>query len=159
MAFTRFKYDEARTKKELQQSTDVGRWVMNVPGNSSTPYYVEDPQIIIQKWGANMRTNTTNLEGNLLGVNRKLNRDCLFVDNYKNYDVTSEKIAYPSTTKLTTSQSRTMMPAWTARDLEQTNWYYPPLDPQEHTCMPFLANVNTRIIEKDKYDMNCSLKN
>ena len=58
MAFTRFKYDEGRTKKELQQSTDSGRWVLNVPGNGDTPCYMEDPHIIPQKWGANLRTNT-----------------------------------------------------------------------------------------------------
>ena len=62
MAFTRFKYDDCRTKKELQQATDPGKWVLNVPGNGDKPFYIEDPQIIIQKWGANLRTNTINLE-------------------------------------------------------------------------------------------------
>ena len=61
MAFTRFKYDNCRTKKSLQQSTDPGRWILNVPGNGDKPCYMEDPQIIPQKWGANLRTNTINL--------------------------------------------------------------------------------------------------
>ena len=51
MANTRFKYDDCRTKKALQQSTDPGRWILNVPGNGANPCYMEDPQIIIQKWG------------------------------------------------------------------------------------------------------------
>jgi hypothetical protein len=72
MAFTRFKYDDCRTKKSLQQQTDPGRWILDVPGNGSHPCYIEDPQIIIQKWGANLRTNTINLESDLLGVNRTL---------------------------------------------------------------------------------------
>ena len=55
MASTRFKYDECRTKKELQQSTDPGRWILNVPGNGSTPFYMEDPYIRIQKCGGNYR--------------------------------------------------------------------------------------------------------
>lgn len=150
MAFTRFKYDEARTKKELQQSTDPGRWIMNVPGNGETPYYIEDPHIRIQNWGANMRTNTINLESDLLGVNRKLNRDSTIKDSYVNFTPDSDQIEYPSTKKLTTEQSRTILPAWTARDLEQVNWYYPPLNPQENICFPFLSNVNTRILERDK---------
>ena len=66
MAFTRFNYDECRTKKQLQQSTDPGRWILDVPGNGDAPCYIEDPQIIIQKWGANLRTNTINLESDLL---------------------------------------------------------------------------------------------
>jgi hypothetical protein len=151
MASTRFKYDHCRTKKELQQSTDPGRWILNVPGNGSHPCYIEDPQIIIQKWGANLRTNTINLESDLIGVNRKLGRDCLGKDNYKNYNVENEPIKYPSCHALFTDQSRATNPAWWYRDLEQVDWWYPPLNPQENTCMPFLNNVNTRILEKDYF--------
>ena len=150
MAFTRFKYDEARSKKELQQSTDPGRWVMNVPGNGETPYYMEDPHIRIQNWGANMRTNTINVESDLLGVNRKINRDNTIKDSYLNFVANSDRIEYPTTKKLSTEQSRTILPAWTARDLEQVNWYYPQLNPQENVCFPFLNNINTRILERDK---------
>lgn len=151
MAFTRFNYDECRTKKQLQQSTDPGRWIMNVPGNGTHPCYIEDPQIIIQKWGANLRTNTINLESELLGVSKPLNRDCFNVDNYKKYNVPNDKINYPDCKKTMTEQSRTIMPAWTARDLEQVDWYYPPLNPQENVCLPFQSNLNTRILEKDYF--------
>ena len=61
MAFTRFHDDPDRIRKELQQSTDPGRWIMNVPGNGESPCFVDDPYIRIQKWGANLRTNTINL--------------------------------------------------------------------------------------------------
>ena len=149
MANTRFNYDSCRTIKHLQQSTDPGRWIMNVPGNGSNPCYMEDPQIIIQKWGANLRTNTTNLESELLGVNRMLSRDCLGKDNYNNFNVPNEAISFPSCTNLYTEQSRVIMPAWTARDLEQVDWYYPQLNPQENTCLPFENNLNTRILEKN----------
>ena len=151
MANTRFNYDPCRTKKQIQQSTDPGRWIMNVPGNGSDPAYMEDPFIRIQKWGANLRTNTINLESDLLGVNRSLSRDCLGKDNYKSYNVPNEAIQYPSSNKLTTGQSRTTDPAWWYRDKEQVDWYYPPLNPQENTCVPFLNNLNTRILEKDYF--------
>jgi hypothetical protein len=151
MAFTRFKYDDARTKKELQQSTDPGRWILNVPGNGSSPFYMEDPQIRIQKWGANLRTNTINLESELRGVNRELNKDCLGKNNYVLYNVPNEAIQYPSTANLTTEQSRSTNPAWWYRDVEQVDWYYPPLNPQENTCLPFQNNLSTRILEKDYF--------
>ena len=151
MAFTRFNYDECRTKKQLQQQTGPGRWILNVPGNGSNPCYMEDPQIRIQKWGGNLRTNTVNLESSLLGVNRTLSRDCLGKDNYHNYDVANEKIVSPNCNNLYTEESRAIMPAWTARDLEQVDWYYPPLNPQENTCMAFTNNLNTRILEKDYF--------
>jgi hypothetical protein len=151
MAFTRFNYDPCRTKKQLQQSTGPGRWILDVPGNGANPCYIEDPQIIIQKWGANLRTNTINLESDLLGVNRKLNRDCLGINNYQNYNVQNEAIQYPTCNNLFTDQSRATNPAWWYRDKEQVDWYYPPLNPQENTCLPFQNNLSTRILEKDYF--------
>jgi len=151
MAFTRFNYDDCRTKKSLQQQTDPGRWILDVPGNGSHPCYIEDPQIIIQKWGANLRTNTINLESDLLGVNRTLSRDCLGKDNYLKYNVPNEPISYPVCNQVFTDQSRATNPAWWYRDLEQVDWYYPPLNPQENTCFPFQNNLSTRILEKDYF--------
>jgi hypothetical protein len=151
MACTRFNYDPSRTKKKLQQSTDPGRWILNVPGNGSHPCYIEDPQIIIQKWGANLRTNTINLESDLRGVNRNLSRDCLGKDNYKMYNVENNAIQYPTCNNLFTDQSRATNPAWWYRDLEQTNSQFPPLNPQVNTCIPFQNNLSTRILEKDYY--------
>jgi hypothetical protein len=151
MAFTRFKYDDCRTKKSLQQATDPGRWILNVPGNGANPCYMEDPQIIIQKWGANLRTNTINLESDLRGVNRHLSRDCLGKDNYQNYNVPNQAIQYPTCVKLTTEQSRATNPAWWYRDLEQNNFEYPPLNPQVNVCVPFENNLSTRILEKDYF--------
>ena len=156
MANTRINYDECRTKKMLQQATDPGRYILNVPGNGSRPCYMEDPQIRIQKWGANLRTNSINLESELIGLganqgssnNRFLSRDCLVKDQY---NVNSEPIEYPSCSNLYTEESRTIMPAWTARDLEQVDWYTLPLNPQENTCLPFQNNVSTRILEKDYF--------
>lgn len=151
MACTRFKYDDCRTKKALQQATDPGRWILNVPGNGDRPCYIEDPQIIIQKWGANLRTNTINLESDLRGVNRKASRDCLGKDTYQQYNVSNQAIEYPSCNNTFTEQSRATNPAWWYRDLEQTDWSYPPLNPQANTCLPFQNNLSTRILEKDYF--------
>jgi hypothetical protein len=151
MACTRFFYDDCRTKKQLQQATGPGRWILDVPGNGENPCYMEDPQIIVQKWGANLRTNTIDLESSLLGVNRPLNKDCLGIDNYQKFNVPNEKITYPTCGALTTEQSRATNPAWWYRDTEQVDWYYPPLNPQENTCLPFQNNLSSRILEKDYF--------
>ena len=65
--------------------------------------------------------------------------------------VPSVKVSYPVNSCLTTEQSRVIMPAWTARDLEQVDWYILPLNPQENVCMSFQNNLNTRLIDKDNY--------
>jgi hypothetical protein len=157
MAETRFNSDPCRISKKLQQMTDQGRYMLNAPGNGESPSYVADPQIIIQKWGANLRTNNVNLESELLGVNRPLSRDCLGKDEYQKREFASAPMNYPVCTNLYTEQSRTIMPAWTARSLEQVDWYYPPLDPQENTCLTFENNLNTRLLERNSYveNINC----
>jgi len=151
MACTRFFYDDCRTKKQLQQSTDPGRWILNVPGNGANPCYIEDPQIIIQKWGANLRTNTINLESELKGVNKPLSRDCLGKDNYKSYNVQNQAIEYPVCNNTFTEESRATNPAWWYRDLEQVDWGYPPINPQINTCLPFQNNLSTRILVRDDF--------
>ena len=95
MAFTRFKYDDCRTKKSLQQATDPGRWILNVPGNGDKPCYMEDPQIIPQKWGGNLWTHCTDIQSSLLGIDRQLNRDCIDKEKYKRQIVYAAPIDYP----------------------------------------------------------------
>lgn len=160
MAFTRFHDDESRIMKQLQQSTGPARWILNVPGNGPTPSYMADPQIRVQTWGGNLMTNSVNLESELLGMNRRLNHDCLgknlFTDPKNQVD--TRQIEYPTCKKLYTEESRTIAPAWMVRDLEQVDWYFLPLNPQENTCMPFQNNLSTRILEKDYFvqKINCS---
>jgi hypothetical protein len=151
MAFTRFHDDPCRVEKQLQQSTGPGRWILNVPGNGDKPEYMADPQIRIQTWGGNLMTNCVDLESELRGVNRRANKDCLGKDEFTRFNVPTQRVSYPSNSALYTEESRTIMPAWTARDLEQVNWGILPLNPQENTCFPFENNLNTRILEKDNF--------
>lgn len=149
MAFTRFHDDPARVAKQLQQQTDQGRWILDVPGNGVKPCFMLDPQIIPQKWGGNLWTKSIDIQSSLLGIDRPLNRDCLKPN--EKYIKGSEPIVYPVCDNLTTEQSRAIMPAWTARDLPQNHAYILPINPQAHTEMNFRNNVSTRILEKDYF--------
>lgn len=151
MAFTRFKYDDCRTIKSLQQQTDPGKWILDVPGNGINPCFIEDPQIRIQKWGANLRTNTINLESDLMGVNRKITKNDCIDDVYTKFNVPNNAIHSDNCKAEFTQQSRAIAPAWMVRDLEQVDWYYPPINPQINTCLPFQNNLSTRILEKDYF--------
>jgi len=150
MAFTRFHDDPCRIQKRNQEISDQAQWIMNVPGNGDRPCFMNDPHIIPQKWGANLWTNCTDLQSSLLGIDRRVSRDCLGKDEYPK-QFNSSPIHYPICNSMTTEQSRAIMPAWTARELEQVDWYYLPLDPQENTCIPFENNLSTRILEKDYF--------
>jgi len=152
MAFTRFHDDEARIMIQLQQQTDQERWYLDTPGNGQKPCFMLDPQIIPQKWGANLWTHSTDIQSSLLGIDRRLNRDCLDKNIYKRQTVYASPIDYPTCdTFLTTEQSRAIMPAWTARDLQQNHAYILPKNPQANTEMPFQNYTSTRILEKDNF--------
>jgi hypothetical protein len=148
MAFTRFHDDPCRINKQLQESTGVGRYMLNVPGNGSTPTYMDDPFIRMQKWGGNLMTNTVNLESDLFGLSRNSNRDDIQTNEYRLNAVKSSAVQYPSQVP-STDQSRATHPAWELRDLEQTKLAILPLNPQENICFPFQNNLSTRILEKD----------
>lgn len=153
MAFTRFHDDSCRIEKQLQESTDPGRFMLDVPGNGLKPCYMQDPYMRMQKWGGNLMTNTINLESDLKGLTRSANKDCLNENDYKSHSVYTRQLEYPSCLSFT-EQSRAIMPAWTVKDLEQSNWDYLPLDPQENVCFTFQNNLSTRILEKDYYLIN-----
>jgi hypothetical protein len=48
-------------------------------------------------------------------------------------------------------QTRATHPAWMLRDVEQDNWKMLHFDPQENVFIPFHNNLNTRMIEKDRF--------
>ena len=147
MAFTRFHDDQARVEKQLQELTGPGRYMIATPGNGPAPPFMEDPFIRLQKWGANLRSNTINLESELLGIKQSVGKDCV---NKSIASVKSSALKYPSMNPIT-QQSRATHPAWMVRDLEQDNFQYLFLDPQENTCIPFHNNLNTRLIERDNF--------
>jgi hypothetical protein len=155
MSFTRFRDDPDRIKKQLQQSTDVGRYRLNVPGPGDKPLYFEDPYIRAQLWAGNVMTNTVDIEAELFGLSRRLNRDS--VDNYHHDERaslatrTNEMIRCPTRGGSSVEQSRATHPAWMLRDVEQDNWKMLHFDPQDNVFMPFFNNLNTRIIEKDRF--------
>ena len=154
MAFTRFHDDPCKINIQNQQSTDQGRWILNTPGYGDMPSYMEDPNIISQKWGGNLWTNAIDIQSSLLGLNTSLGKYYLGKD-YKSSNLgytLSRPIQYQSSNELTTEQSRAIMPSWTVRDVRQVTFPYLQLNAQENTTMRFPNYLSTRILEKDAFD-------
>ena len=75
MSFTRFSYDEERVRKDLQQSTDPGRYMLNVPGPGENMPMQDCPFIRLQKWGANYTPNLVHVENELRELLEKVIED------------------------------------------------------------------------------------
>ena len=158
MASTRYNYDKCRTEKRLQESSGPGRYMLDTPGQGLFLPFVNDPQIRLQGWGANLMSvrngHPIDIDSDLIGLNSGISKyekkgkfpynnninDKVVLNNYgiKNLPYTDE--------------SRSTHPSWMYRDLEQTRRYPLLLDPQENVCIPFHNNLSSRILERDKYD-------
>lgn len=150
MSFTRFHDDPARIQKQLEESTFLGRYQLNRPGPGIDMPFMEDPNVRLQSWGANLHNNTTDFESELRGLKRPLNRDLLHENNYKNTMTPTYQQNFPVMNPFV-EESRATHPAWMYRDLEQSKWETPLLDPQANLEKPFHENVQTRILEKDHF--------
>jgi hypothetical protein len=150
MSFTRFHDDPCRIKKELEESSFPGRYQLNTPGQGMDLPFLEDPNVRMQKWAGNLRDNTVNLESDLLGLTRPLNRDLFHENNYKNYAVSSSAFSTRSQAPFV-EESRASHPAWMYKDLEQPRWESPYLNPLDRIEPAFPSNLQTRILEKDAF--------
>ena len=156
MAFSRD--DNAKINCNLNDYNNSLGYMLNVPGNGSHPDFFNDPQIRLQRFGANLSENIVDINSKLLGIDKQLNRDH-YVANTRdnNFNPVYEKIEYPTNPSAITDQPRTTNPAWQVRGLERTNWDYPIFNPQLNTEITFAHNINSRQEEKDEFRMKCGM--
>ena len=152
MAFTRFHDDPARISKTLEESVFPGDYVLNTPGPGVYLPFQEDTSIRLQKWGANMQTNTVNLESDLLGMTRRTNWHRSDREEYREFKAPAQPVSYVSKQPFT-EESRASHPAYLYKDLPHDNWSYPQLNPQNMATIeqPFIMDVQTRILQRDHY--------
>jgi len=150
MSFTRFHDDPARISKSVEESSYSGRYYLNTPGQGVNLPFSEEPSLRLQGWGSNLTTNTVNLESDLKGLTRRICHDEVDVNEYTRHKVETKPFIY-SSIKPFVEESRASHPVWMYKDLEQTRWEYPWINPQDNVEQPFSWNVQTRILEKDSF--------
>jgi hypothetical protein len=156
MSFTRFHDDEVRINQQLKELTFPGRYQLAVPGPGASMPFQDDTHLRMQKWGANLRTNSINLESDLIGLTRPLQRDNVDTNNYKTESVNSSQVSYSNQNPFV-EESRASHPAWMYRDLEHPRWETPIINPQANLEKPFHDNIQTRILEKDYYQPSSTM--
>jgi len=150
MSFTRFHDDPNRIKKQVEESITGCNYMLNTPGQGVDLPFFEDPQLRLQKWGSNLRTNTINLESDLLGMTRLTNRDHLTKNDYQRNKADSTQKYYKNQQPIV-DESRASHPAWMYKDLEQTRWEYPYQKQLTDSEIKFENNVDSRMLEKDNH--------
>jgi len=145
MAFTRFHDDPDVIQKKLSESVFSGIYHLNTPGNGINNPYIDDVNIRLQGWGANLYTNTLDIDSSFKGLDHKLTSD------YKQYSIPKSNPYSYSTKCFSVDETRASHPAWLYRDLTQHRPSYLSWNPQENTECSFKMNEPTRTLEKDLY--------
>lgn len=147
MSCTRFHEDPSRIKKELEILTFAGRYALDRPGQGAILPYLEDPHIRLQAWGGNVHTGFCDLESELKGMYRPLDRDPL--SRPSSAPLPSQRQPCPVEAPYI-QESRVTHPAWVLRDQDAylTRWETPWINPQapEKVQIPFENNVSTRLL-------------
>jgi hypothetical protein len=150
MACSRYNNDPGRILKQNAMLTFAGRYALDVPGPGGKMDFNADPHIRISKWGANFKNNMMDINSDLRGLTRPLNRDLPEINSYEKHAVKPSSISYGETNYIT-DDSRATHPAWTFRDAEMNRWEQPLLNPLDQLEKPFHNNLNTRILERDYF--------
>ena len=95
--FTRTKDRENKIQYDLEVLSHENNYTFSKPGNGTSLAYMKSPQIRLQEWGGNLRTNKTEIEDDLRGKTRMLNRDHITENDYKKKEVVSKALPYETT--------------------------------------------------------------
>jgi hypothetical protein len=150
MACSRYHNDICRIEKRNSISTYGGRYALDTPGPGADAPFIADPHMRAAKWGANFCNNMMDINSDLRGLTRPLNRDLPDYNSHVKQGVKPSQITYGDRNYIT-DESRATLPAWTFRDIEINRWETPLLNPLDQLEKPFHHNLNTRILERDYF--------
>jgi len=148
MSSTRIRNDIERIHKEMEIFTNSGRYAIDTPKWNNQQEYMEDPHIRIQNWDGNKYKNRIDIENEMLGYTHPLSRDYVNKDEYLKF-TSINKPTYENNSKMTTDESRSVLPAFIFRDLEINRFEELFINPQNNIEREFAWNIDTRLIEKD----------
>jgi len=149
---TRISEDPCRINQQMAQMTYNARWVFDTPGNGSNPDFILNQSIIPQKWGGNLYTNSIDVNSHLLGINKRVGKDC---HGYvpPNLMKNSHPIKTPTTDKFKFEIPRASEPVWEIREDESNYLWQQPLvyRGEPKIFIPFQTNTNTRLESRNNY--------
>jgi len=137
-----------RRNKEAEISTYQGRYYLDTPGNGThLPYFTDSHMRIQKSSGVIGQSGTVDWESELRGITRPLAKGDI-------YDYRASKLPIIARihehSEIISDESRSTLPAWTFRELEQDRWEKPFLNPIDKAIIPFDINMNIRRHECDQ---------
>jgi hypothetical protein len=149
--FTRFRDDDARIQHQVDGAAFAGKYALEAPGQGLDLPFLADPNVRMQRWGANLVAGVTDVESDFRGLTRPLNRDLPAVNGHRDH-ATRAYITLPTREEDPfVQESRATHPAWSYRVVAPDRWERPFINPQANVEIPFLANIHSRVLVKDDH--------
>lgn len=151
MAYTRISNDQLRINKQVQESTDVCKFALNVPGPGLNIPFISDPHVRMQKWGANHITDIIGVENSLKNIDRHLFRESITCKDSYYTTPNIDRMNY-SQESFNVLDSFITQPKWNIRDKERDRELGYPMEKNDSNIfIPFSHNLGTRLFEKDLF--------
>lgn len=153
MSFTKLPYDSCAYTKDLQESEDVGKYMLNTPKNDcGENCFHPSPHIRLDKKNIGMCKNKSivDVHSELLGLNMKLSEcpskrtiDPLYCENAFLKDCEN--------TFLSAEETKISNPPGTLRGTGWNRWEWLCSNPQDNAIVPFETNIQNKTIVKDNH--------
>lgn len=145
--------DPGRLRKEAEMSSYTSRYHLCMPGPGIDAPIPDDVHVGLQSWAGNWAKNRIDLESDLHGQTRVLNRDHLNGAEYQAHATVIEPaVRYTHNTPFV-EETRASHPAWMFRGVEIPRWEEPWLNPQALSAIerPFSTNIQSKLLDRDAY--------
>jgi hypothetical protein len=151
--FSSIRNDPARLRKEAEMSSYTSRYHLCTPGPGIDAPIPDDVHVGLQSWAGNWAGNRIDLESDLHGQTRRINRDRLGTSEYTSYAIPIQSAVTYRRENPFVEETRASHPAWMYRGIEIPRWEEPWINPQSLGAIekPFRDNISTKTLDRDSF--------
>jgi hypothetical protein len=152
MSFNRASYDACSYTHTLNESTGIGRYLLETPRNDCNGCFPEDPAVRLQGLGGAKCKNSAliDVDSELIGIRRPYSR-CPTGKHRPDDPPMCEQTMPPACSWAGSEDTRLSNPPCTLRSTGWNRWEWLARDPQAHAIVNFPTNINNRILVKDNH--------
>ena len=151
--FSSIRNDLGRLRKEAEMSSYTSRYHLCTPGPGIDAPIPDDVHVGLQSWAGNWAGNRIDLESDLHGQTRVLNRDHLNGAEYQAHATVLQPAVRYTRENPFVEETRASHPVWMYRGVEIPRWEEPWINPQALNAIerPFSTNIQSKQLDRDAY--------
>lgn len=153
MSFSKLAYDNCAYSTDLKESLKPGDYMLNTPKNDcKSNTFMDSPYIRLDKTGVATCKNKelVDVSSELLGLNMKAVK-CPEKREFDSGYCDNNELSVEHNSFMDSEDTKLSNPPCTLRGTGWNRWEWLPTNPQEKALVPFLFNIDNRIVVKDNH--------